>query len=416
MGRRSGGGQRADGIHHPDGPGPAVAEHGHGDHDAGDHDDGHHPGPPGRRGRGDHQDDGHVHDHDAGPADAGLPANRRHHPGADSPADADHRHVGLGSSRTTSPRPTRTPRPRTFARRTSAPRASVTEPGTRCSAPMGSGRRRAASRRPAAETAAPPDPTSGPAAGLASASGTTIAYGRGVSPMAGIRPMQPGDLDRVDEIHAAAFELAGALGSPFFRGRVEPRWPPTQAAPSSRPALVGGSRASPWPPGATDSGGSRCWPSTRGPGARTGCAPARAGAELRRGRRRPDGAGLPRPPGPAPLRPGRVHPPATVAARGVVGRRRLPLTRRPREGGTDDVDLCTLVDRQVRGSARPVDLVFLMQRGARLWLIDDGGGRGYALGSPTGWPRCARPTGRRRQRSWPGCSPTPGAASSRSAG
>ncbi len=36
----------------------------------------------------------------------------------------------------------------------------------------------------------------------------------------------------------------------------------------------------------------------------------------------------------------------TVAARGVVGRRRLPLTRRPREGGIDDVGLCDLVDRE----------------------------------------------------------------------
>ena len=39
--------------------------------------------------------------------------------------------------------------------------------------------------------------------------------------MAGIRPMEPGDYDRVDQIHAAAFELQGARGSPFFRGRVE---------------------------------------------------------------------------------------------------------------------------------------------------------------------------------------------------
>ena len=33
--------------------------------------------------------------------------------------------------------------------------------------------------------------------------------------------MHHADLDRVDEIHASAFELDGARGSPFFRGRVE---------------------------------------------------------------------------------------------------------------------------------------------------------------------------------------------------
>ncbi len=66
----------------------------------------------------------------------------------------------------------------------------------------------------------------------------------------------------------------------------------------------------------------------------------------------------------------------------MVGRRRLPQTRRPREGRIADVDLCTLVDRRVRGFARPADLAFLMGRGARLWLVDDAGGRGYALGQP----------------------------------
>jgi ribosomal protein S18 acetylase RimI-like enzyme len=204
-----------------------------------------------------------------------------------------------------------------------------------------------------------------------------------MSPMAGIRPMEPGDLDRVDEIHAAAFELHAARGSPFFRGRVE----------HTLATDPGGAFVAVGPPGrvngvavATRRDG--LWglsllavdprAQERGLGARlldraltyaeSGDARMVLASHDPRAQHLYARAGFtPRP---------------TVAARGAVGHRRLPVTRRPREGGTGDVDLCTLVDRQVRGFSRSADLVFLMQRGARLWLLDDAVGRGYALGQP----------------------------------
>ncbi|MEA2297870.1 MAG: hypothetical protein QOF77_806 [Solirubrobacteraceae bacterium] len=199
--------------------------------------------------------------------------------------------------------------------------------------------------------------------------------------MAVIRPFEPDDLDRVDEIHAAAFDLRTALGSPFFRGRVEhavgtdPKgafvavglrnrvhgvavatrreglWGLTLLAvdPAAQERGLGGlllARALAY----AEAGDARMVLASTDPRAQH--LYARAGF-------------LPRP---------------TVAARGVVDHRRLRTSRRVREGDERDIGLCEAVDRRVRGSARGSDLAFLMRAGARLWVVETADGQGYALG------------------------------------
>lgn len=195
--------------------------------------------------------------------------------------------------------------------------------------------------------------------------------------------MEPGDLDRVDEIHAAAFELEGALGSPFFRSRLEHvtvtdpdgafvavdrRGRVDGVAVATRRDGLWGLTLLAVDPAAQERGlGGRLLAralSYAQPGdARMVLASDDARAQHLYAR-----AGfLPRP---------------TVVARGIVARRGLPGTHRIREGGGDDIELCDAVDSEVRGFARGSDLAFLMRSGARLWLVDDADGRGYALGHP----------------------------------
>jgi GNAT superfamily N-acetyltransferase len=195
--------------------------------------------------------------------------------------------------------------------------------------------------------------------------------------------MHHGDLDRVDEIHASAFELDGARGSPFFRGRVEhtlrtdpdgafvavgPRGRVEGVAMATRRDGLWGLALLAVDPRAQE----------RGAGGRL---LARALAYARPGEGRMVLASLDPRAQHLYARAG-LTPRPTVAARGVVARRRLPLTRALREGGPADMDLCTAVDRQARGFGRPADLVFLIAQGARLWIVDDADGRGYALGQP----------------------------------
>ena len=197
--------------------------------------------------------------------------------------------------------------------------------------------------------------------------------------------MEPGDLDRVDEIHAAAFELPGAVGSPFFRGRaahavatdpggafvaVGARGRVDGVAVATRREGLWGLTLLAVDPVAQDRGlGARLLARALAY-AETGDARMVLASQDPRAQHLYARAGFtPRP---------------TVAARGAVApRRRLPSARRVRAGARRDVDgLCVDVDRRVRGFARPADLAFLLRAGARLWVVDDADGRGYALGQP----------------------------------
>jgi ribosomal protein S18 acetylase RimI-like enzyme len=195
--------------------------------------------------------------------------------------------------------------------------------------------------------------------------------------------MEPADLDRVDEIHASAFELAAARGSPFFRGRVEhaARTDPDGCFVALGPAgRVDGVAV------ATRRDG--LWGLTllavdpriqeRGLG---GCLLERALAYARDGEARMVLASHDPRAQHLYARAG-FTPRPTVAARGLVARRALAPARRVRAGRAADLELCGDVDRRVRGFARPADLAFLMRSGSRLWIVDDPAGRGYALGQP----------------------------------
>jgi GNAT superfamily N-acetyltransferase len=191
------------------------------------------------------------------------------------------------------------------------------------------------------------------------------------------------DLDRVDEIHALAFELEGARRSPFLRGRLEhalstdpdgacvvvgPRGRINGVAVATRREGLWGLTLLAVDPAAQERGlGGRLLAQ-----ALTYAQPGDARMVLAshdpRAQHLYAQAGFtPRP---------------TVAVRGVVARGALPRTRRLHEGGLDGLDLCDAVDRQTRGFARRADLAFLLRSGARLWLVDDARGRGYAFGQP----------------------------------
>ncbi len=196
--------------------------------------------------------------------------------------------------------------------------------------------------------------------------------------------MEPGDIDRVDEIHAAAFDLPGALGSSFLRGRVlhalatDPagafvglgaRGRIDGVAVATRREGLWGLTLLAVDPLAQERGlGGRLLSRTLEYAELAGARMVLASHDPRAQHLYARAGFVPRP---------------TVAARGVVARRRLPSARRVRPGDPADVDgLCVEVDRRVRGFARPADLAFLLGVGARLWVVDDAAGRGYALGQP----------------------------------
>jgi hypothetical protein len=67
---------------------------------------------------------------------------------------------------------------------------------------------------------------------------------------------------------------------------------------------------------------------------------------------------------------------------GDVDRRLLPRpSRRVRPGTADDLELLDALDRDVRGAGRGPDHAH-MARGARLYVVADGAGRGYAYVRP----------------------------------
>ncbi|CAA9360688.1 MAG: hypothetical protein AVDCRST_MAG72-2238 [uncultured Nocardioidaceae bacterium] len=87
-----------------------------------------------------------------------------------------------------------------------------------------------------------------------------------------------------------------------------------------------------------------------------------------------------------------LHP--TMALRGTVDRRLLPVVERVREGAVGDVDLMNSVDRQVRDAAHGVDHELLVAT-YRLVVVDRATGTGYAYVEPNGGPHLLAATNRR---------------------
>jgi GNAT superfamily N-acetyltransferase len=71
-----------------------------------------------------------------------------------------------------------------------------------------------------------------------------------------------------------------------------------------------------------------------------------------------------------------IHP--TVEAEGVVDRGVIPPGLPGRPGDASDLDLVAEVDAGLRGS-RAEDVDFLLASGARMWVADRDGGRGYVV-------------------------------------
>jgi len=71
-----------------------------------------------------------------------------------------------------------------------------------------------------------------------------------------------------------------------------------------------------------------------------------------------------------------IHP--AVEAEGIVDRSALPAGLPGRPGDAADLDLVADVDTGLRGS-RAEDLEFLLSSGARMWVADRGGGRGFVV-------------------------------------
>ena len=69
-----------------------------------------------------------------------------------------------------------------------------------------------------------------------------------------------------------------------------------------------------------------------------------------------------------------LHP--VVAALGRVRHDRLPAAHEVRDGSAADIPLADKVDEHVRGAARGLDLVHLLDDGVRMLVVD---GRGYAM-------------------------------------
>jgi hypothetical protein len=69
-----------------------------------------------------------------------------------------------------------------------------------------------------------------------------------------------------------------------------------------------------------------------------------------------------------------IHP--VVEAEGIVDRSAIPTGLPGRPGDDADLDLVAGVDAGLRGS-RVEDVEFLLSSGARMWVADRDGGRGY---------------------------------------
>jgi ribosomal protein S18 acetylase RimI-like enzyme len=196
-----------------------------------------------------------------------------------------------------------------------------------------------------------------------------------------IRPMHPDDLDRVDDLHVAAFRHEGPRPA-FFRQRLEhllrtdPAGASVAVGDDGQVAGVGMAtrRDGLWglallavDPDAQERGVGRALMAEALTYAEPGDARAILSSTDPRAQRTYAAAGfLPRP---------------AVEASGVVRRDGVPAAPRVRSGGREDLDLCDAVDREARGFARRPDLELFIDLGTSLWIVDDSEGRGYALGS-----------------------------------
>jgi predicted N-acetyltransferase YhbS len=192
--------------------------------------------------------------------------------------------------------------------------------------------------------------------------------------------MQSDDVDRVDDVHVAAFRHEGPRPE-FFRRRLEHM---LATDPGGAFVAVGDSgrvdgvamatrRDGLWglallavDPGAQEGGLGGALMRESLTYAQPGDARALLSSPDPRAQRTYARAGfLPRP---------------AVQASGVVRHETLPAASRVRAGDAGDLGLCDAVDREARGFARGVDLEFLLEQGATPWVADDEHGRGYALG------------------------------------
>jgi predicted N-acetyltransferase YhbS len=188
--------------------------------------------------------------------------------------------------------------------------------------------------------------------------------------------MESDDVDRVDDVHVAAFRHEGPRPA-FFRRRLEHI---LATDPGGAFVAVGESgtvdgvamatrRDGLWglallavDPGAQEAGLGRALMHESLTYVEPGDARAILSSTDPRAQRTYARAGfLPRP---------------AVRAAGVVRRDALPGSRRVRPGDEADLDFCDGVDRESRGFTRRDDLEFLIERGAALWVADGG----YALG------------------------------------
>ncbi len=72
-----------------------------------------------------------------------------------------------------------------------------------------------------------------------------------------------------------------------------------------------------------------------------------------------------------------LHP--TFTAKGKLRRENVPPDLEVREGDASDLDLAARVDRRLRGAAHGPDLENILSGGARMLVIEEAGGEGYAF-------------------------------------
>jgi predicted N-acetyltransferase YhbS len=197
-----------------------------------------------------------------------------------------------------------------------------------------------------------------------------------------IRRMSERDLDRVDDLHVAAFRHEGPRPA-FFRLRLEHMlatdpggsFVAVDASGRVDGVAMATRRDGLWglallavDPAAQEGGIGRALMSESLTYAEPGDARAILSSSDPRAQRTYARAGfLPRP---------------AVEASGVVRGEGVPASPRVRRGARGDLDLCDAVDREARGFVRRVDLEFLLDRADSLWIADDERGRGYAIGDP----------------------------------
>jgi GNAT superfamily N-acetyltransferase len=192
--------------------------------------------------------------------------------------------------------------------------------------------------------------------------------------------MEAADLDRVDDIHVAAFRHEGPRPA-FFRGRLEHllATDPEGAFVAEADGELAGVAMATRRDGLWGLSLLAVDPATEARGigtaltartleyARPGDARMILSSTDPRAQRVYARAGLmPRP---------------ALRAAGVVTAKPAP-SPRVRAGGDADLGFCDDVDAVARGFRRRADLEFMLGMGSSLWIADGGDGRGYALAQP----------------------------------